>query len=95
MQFSKPDLKLIHLVPHRSSVRIIGHSYCPQQSCGKVIFSQASVILFTGGGCNWAGTPRQVHPPTTITAAYVLHSTGMLSCLAIFLLISKEIFADE
>ena len=24
--------------------------YRPQRSCGKVIFSQASVILFTGGG---------------------------------------------
>ena len=25
--------------------------YRPQRSCGKVMFSQASVILFTGGGC--------------------------------------------
>ena len=25
--------------------------YRSQRSCGKVMFSQASVILFTGGGC--------------------------------------------
>ena len=31
----------------------------PQRSWGKVIFSQASVILSTGGG----GVPGQVHPP--------------------------------
>ena len=34
--------------------------YSPQRSCGKVMFSQASVILFTGGdvcvgGCAWQG----------------------------------------
>ena len=23
--------------------------YCPQRSCGKIMFSQASIILFTGG----------------------------------------------
>ena len=27
------------------------YCYRPQRSSGKVIFSQASVILFTGGGC--------------------------------------------
>ena len=39
----------------------IPHLYRPQRSCGKVIFSQASVILFTGGGvcpaCIGADTP--------------------------------------
>ena len=29
---------------------VLSHYYRPQRSCGKVIFSQASVILFTGGG---------------------------------------------
>ena len=28
-----------------------GHCYRPQHSCGKVMFSQVSVILFTGGVC--------------------------------------------
>ena len=49
--------------------------YCPQRSWGKVIFSQASVILFTGGlpqcmlGCHMpppqdqAGTPKDQAPP--------------------------------
>ena len=39
------------------------HIYCPQRSWGKVIFSQASVILFTAGG----GLPQcrlEYHPPT-------------------------------
>ena len=43
--------------------------YRPQRSCGKVMFSQASVILFTGGGDTpqtdtpWADTPFARHPP--------------------------------
>ena len=47
--------------------------YHPQQSWGKVIFSQASVILFTGGGVclsacwdtpqDQAGTPHNQAPP--------------------------------
>ena len=36
--------------------------YRPQRSCGKVMFSQASVILFTGMG-NVADTPWQITPP--------------------------------
>ena len=35
--------------------------YRPQRSCGKVMFSQASVILFTRG-CVWQ-TPPGRHPP--------------------------------
>ena len=44
------------------------HCYHPQRSCGKVIFSQASVILSTGGclpAIPWADTPlagRQHRP---------------------------------
>ena len=34
-----------------SHIRLALHIYRPQRSWGKVIFSQASVILFTGGGC--------------------------------------------
>ena len=44
------------------------HIYCPQRSWGKVIFSQASVILFTGGGvclsACWNTTPNQAVPET-------------------------------
>ena len=37
-------------------------SYCrPQRSCGKVMFSQASVILFIGGCL--LDTPGQTPPP--------------------------------
>ena len=36
--------------------------YLPQRSCGKVMFSQASVILFTGGGGVADTTPRQTPP---------------------------------
>ena len=32
-----------------------GRFYRPQPSCGKVMFSQASVILFTGGGVHGGG----------------------------------------
>ena len=47
---------------------IICTSYRPQRSCGKVMFSQASVILLTGEGisaqgvCVWQ-TPPGKHPP--------------------------------
>ena len=46
-------------------------NYRPQRRCGKVMFSQASVILFTGGGevC-----------PEMATAADGTHPTGMHSC---------------
>ena len=37
--------------------------YCPQQSCGKVMFLHVSVILFTGGEYQ-ADTPRGKHPPS-------------------------------
>ena len=47
--------------------------YRPQRSWGKVMFLQVSVILLTGGGSTWPGTPSgtrypprdQVHPPQT------------------------------
>ena len=38
------------------------HHYRPQRSCGKVMFSQASVILSTGGGGVWQIPPGR-HPP--------------------------------
>ena len=44
----------------------IPHLYRPQRSCGKVMFSQASVIMFTGGGCmpsmHWGRHPPGRHP---------------------------------
>ena len=58
----------INCIPAGNSVY-----YCPQHSCGKVMFSQVSVILFIGGvsASVHAGihtplgryTPRQVHLP--------------------------------
>ena len=44
--------------------------YCPQRSCGKVMFSQASVILFTGRrGVSVADTPGQTPPWADTTQA--------------------------
>ena len=56
------------------ALNIFYGNYRPQHSCGKVMFLQASVILFTGGGgciqaCtradtpSWADTPLGRHPP--------------------------------
>ena len=52
------------------SLVLFSHIYRPQRSWGKVMFLQASVILSTGGGSTWPGTPPgpgtppwdQVHP---------------------------------
>ena len=41
----------------------IPHLYRPQRSCGKVMFSQASVILFTGGGGVYAQHALGQTPP--------------------------------
>ena len=51
-------------------------NYRPQRSWGKVIFSQASTILLTGGGRRvWSrGVP----------AASGMHPTGMHSCFSCF-----------
>ena len=74
-------------------MEIIMLNYRPQRCCGKVVFLQASVILFTGGGClpappgrpPWADTPRadtpQADTPLQMaTAADGTHPTGMHSC---------------
>ena len=52
--------------------------YRPQRSGGKVIFSQESVILFTGGGkSTWAGTlPEQLHLPGPGTPPEQVHLPG-------------------
>ena len=47
---------------------LLQYIYRPQRSWGKVIFSQACVILFTGGGCmlgcpKGADTPGSRHSP--------------------------------
>ena len=43
------------LCPPASTALIFNYFYRPQRSWGKVIFSQASVILLTGGGCFLGG----------------------------------------
>ena len=55
--------------------------YRPQCSCGKVMFSQASVILFTEGGvcpggeCVWQTPPRQTPPwADTLTPPLARHT---------------------
>ena len=53
--------------------------YRPQRSWGKVIFSQASVILLTGGMSALGGVPGG-DPPGTATAVGGTHPTGMHSC---------------
>ena len=63
-------------------------NYRPQRSWGKVIFSQARVILFTGGGVVpgpggvvlGPGGCLVENPPRTATAAGGTHPTGMHSC---------------
>ena len=48
-----------------SSERILSNFlyYHSQRSCGKVIFSQASVILSTWGGCVWQTPPARADTP--------------------------------
>ena len=53
--------------------------YRPQHSCGKVMFSQASVIL--GGGGGWGGGRAWQEAGETATAADGTHPTRMHSCL--------------
>ena len=53
-----------------SDTRRQAHIYRPQRSWGRVIFSQACVILFTGGGGSGsvhAGIPPPPRPGTTRT----------------------------
>ena len=54
-----------HFVLHES-VTVARDFYRPQCSCGKVIFSQASVILSTGGvypSMHWGRHPLGRYPP--------------------------------
>ena len=85
-----------------SSTRYIKNIYCaplgyyrPQRSCGKVMFSQASVILSTRGqgvrvaDTLWADTPQadtpSRHPQAdTPPADTPLPPTGMHSCSEVF-----------
>ena len=77
-----------------AALNIFYANYRPQRSCGKAMFLQASVILFTGGGLypsmHWGRhpllgrhpigqTPPRQTPPTA-TAANGTHPTGMHSC---------------
>ena len=75
--------------------------YRPQRSWGKIIFSQASVILLTGGvlllgvllGRGLLGEVSApgggawwIPPPGTATAAGGTHPTGMHSCILLIIL---------
>ena len=77
--------------------------YRPQRSWGKVIFSQASVILLTGGRSGPAGGSALGsvcsrgggawwRPPGTATPAGGTHPTGMHSCLIVYLFIFCYLF---
>ena len=57
--------------------------YRPQHSCGKVIFSQASVILFGGGGCVAGGVRgrRQERRPLQRTVRI------LLECILVILVV--------
>ena len=50
--------------------------------CGKVMFSEASVILSTGGGGLPSGEklPLDRDPPMAATEVSGTHSTGMHTC---------------
>ena len=61
------------------------HFYSLKHSCGKVMFSQASVILSTWGrGCLADSTPGKhpagLTPSQMATAAAGMNPTGMHSC---------------
>ena len=62
-------------------------NYRPQRSWGKVIFSQASVILLTGGGRVWSRggeVPASGGLVRGVPAASGTHPTGMHSCFSCF-----------
>ena len=66
---------------HRS-MNSVTYFYCPQRSCGKLMFSQTCVKSSAHGGglvtpLLWADTPP---PPQTATAADGTHPTRMHSC---------------
>ena len=50
------------------------HNYRPQRSLGKVMFSQACVILFTGGVS--ASVPAEIPPPSADTHSGSRHPPG-------------------
>ena len=47
----------------RHEVAPRGDFYCPQRSCGEVMFLHLSVILSTGGGCLPQNIPGYTHSP--------------------------------
>ena len=81
---AKANLKAIILfdLPHISVS--IPHFYRPQRSWGKVIFSQASVILLTGGSAsvNAGIPPGAEHAGRYGQRAGGTHPTGMQSCIS-------------
>ena len=80
------------MIPQEMPIHLIRpcvhYFYRPQQSCGKVMFLNMSVILFTWGV--YASVHAGIHPPgrhlspeQTATAADGTHPTGMHSCFLI------------
>ena len=66
----------------KRAVRILLHFYHPQWSCGKVMFSQASVILFTGEGacvaCLPGHAPSGMHaPPGTHAPCWMVNARAL------------------
>ena len=58
---------MVHIFSNKYVKIKVGY-YRPQRSWGKVMFSQACVILFTGGVCLsacWDTPPGSRHPPQT------------------------------
>ena len=51
---------------HQMRVSMEPYFYCPQHSCGKVMFLHVSVILSKAGGC-LADTPQADNPPPADT----------------------------
>ena len=73
---------------HRTK-RAVAHIYHPQRSWGKVIFSQVSVILLTGGGASSQGAgvlpAREVLPPGGCFLPGGAFSRGVLPLRGCFL----------
>ena len=67
--FCLPCKDLVNLVVFQQS-----SFYRPQRSWGKVMFLHVSVILFTGEGSTWAGTPLDRSSPWTGTLPGQVHS---------------------
>ena len=91
-QTQTPLGKNISLFSRIRSFQGLFYHYRPQRSCAKVMFTQASVTLFTGSvwqtplplGRPLSPTTGQTPPQQTATAADGTHPTGMHSCCLLY-----------